>query len=98
MSIDPTPKQFTVMVIKPDAVQAGKVDEIVERVSPYNNHFSNSVCECLCVCHLQVRAEGMEVLAMEERLLSKEDAAEFYKQHEGSVITMLHILYMCVRT
>ena len=31
-SLDPTPKQFTVMVIKPDAVQAGKVDEIIERV------------------------------------------------------------------
>ncbi len=33
---DPTPKEFTVMVIKPDAVQAGKIDEIIERVSPFN--------------------------------------------------------------
>lgn len=32
VSTDPTPKQFTVLVIKPDAVQAGKVDEIVEKV------------------------------------------------------------------
>ena len=32
VSIEPTPKQFTVLVIKPDAVQAGKVDEIVEKV------------------------------------------------------------------
>jgi hypothetical protein len=29
---EPTPKQFTVLVIKPDAVQAGKVDDIVEKV------------------------------------------------------------------
>ncbi len=34
---------------------------------------------------LQLKAEGMEVLAMEERILSKEEAAEFYKQHEGVV-------------
>lgn len=33
---DPTHKEFTVMVIKPDAVQAGKIDEIIERVSPSN--------------------------------------------------------------
>ena len=30
---EPTKKQFTVLVIKPDAVQAGKVDEILEKVS-----------------------------------------------------------------
>ena len=29
---DPTPKQITVLLIKPDAVQAGKVDDIVEKV------------------------------------------------------------------
>ena len=29
----PTKKQFTVLLIKPDAVLAGKADEIVERVS-----------------------------------------------------------------
>ena len=27
----------------------------------------------------------MQILAQEERQLTKEDAAEFYKQHEGSV-------------
>ncbi len=33
---DPTRKEFTVMVIKPDAVQAGKIDEIIEKVSSFN--------------------------------------------------------------
>ncbi len=33
---EPTRKECTVMVIKPDAVQAGKIDEIVERVRPFN--------------------------------------------------------------
>ena len=32
----------------------------------------------------QVEASGMEVLKKEEKLLTKEEAAEFYKQHEGS--------------
>ena len=32
ISTEPTPKQFTVLVIKPDAVQAGKVEDIVEKV------------------------------------------------------------------
>ena len=32
ISVEPTPKQFTVLLIKPDAVQAGRVDEIVEKV------------------------------------------------------------------
>ena len=32
----------------------------------------------------QVEAEGMEILRKEERTLTKEEAAEFYKQHEGS--------------
>jgi hypothetical protein len=59
----PTHKQFTVMVIKPDAVQDGKVEEILERV----------------------KNEGMEVLATQEHLFTKEEAMEFYKQHEGSV-------------
>ena len=29
--------------------------------------------------------QGYQVLAKEERQLTKEEAAEFYKQHEGSV-------------
>ena len=49
-----------------------------------------------CACYksttlnrfLQVKAEGLEVLAMEERVLTKEEAAEFYKQHEDSVSFM----------
>lgn len=32
----------------------------------------------------QVEESGMEVLKKEEKLLTKEEAAEFYKQHEGS--------------
>ena len=32
-----------------------------------------------------MESEGYEILAKEERLLTKEEAAEFYKQHEGSV-------------
>lgn len=34
--------------------------------------------------NLQVEESGMEVLKKEEKILSKEEAAEFYKQHEGS--------------
>ena len=60
---EPTHKQITVMVIKPDAVQAGKVDDILERV----------------------KSEGLEVLAIEEHQFTKEEAIQFYKQHEGSV-------------
>ncbi len=30
---EPTHKEFTVMVIKPDAVEAGKVDEIMEKIT-----------------------------------------------------------------
>lgn len=56
------------MVIKPDAVQAGRVEEILERV----------------------QAEGIEVLACEEHLFTKEEAVEFYKQHEESVSISLH--------
>ena len=33
---------------------------------------------------IQVEESGMEILKKEEKLLSKEEAAEFYKQHEGS--------------
>ena len=60
---EPVHKQFTVMVIKPDAVQAGKVEEILEKV----------------------KSEGVEVLAYEEHQFTKDEAIEFYKQHEGSV-------------
>ena len=61
------------MVIKPDAVQAGKVDEIVEKV----------------------QSQGMEILAKEEHQFTKEEAAEFYKQHEGSVsCPSLSIVYI----
>ena len=35
---EPTRKQFTVLVIKPDAVQAGKVDEILEKVRFTRTH------------------------------------------------------------
>ena len=38
---------------------------------------------------LQVEAQGYQVLAKEEKQLTKEDAAEFYKQHEGSVSLLL---------
>lgn len=66
VSTEPTHKQFTVMVIKPDAVQAGKIDEIIERV--------RCCVKFLNLIALQVKAEGMEVLAIEERVLSKEEA------------------------
>ena len=33
----------------------------------------------------QVEEQGYQVLAKEERQLTMEEAAEFYKQHEGSV-------------
>lgn len=60
--IEPKRKELSLLVIKPDAVRAGKVDEILETVE----------------------AKGLEVLLKEERQLTKEEAAEFYKQHEGS--------------
>jgi nucleoside diphosphate kinase len=60
--IVPTKKQYTVAIIKPDAVAAGTAEEILEKME----------------------AAGMEVLLKEERTLTREDAAEFYKQHEGS--------------
>lgn len=59
----PTRKQYTVAVIKPDAVANGVVEEILA----------------------QVEAAGLEVLCREERTLTKEEAEDFYKQHEGSV-------------
>ena len=42
---EPTPKQFTVLLIKPDAVKAGRVDEIVEKVffQPKINHNVHSL-------------------------------------------------------
>ena len=33
----------------------------------------------------QVEAVGLEVLCQEERTLTREEAEDFYKQHEGSV-------------
>ena len=32
----------------------------------------------------KIESCGIEVLHQEEKVLSKEEAAEFYKQHEGS--------------
>jgi hypothetical protein len=32
----PTKKEVTLMIIKPDAVKAGKVDEIIEQVYTYS--------------------------------------------------------------
>jgi len=60
--VEEIPKQVTVAIIKPDAVQAGLVDDIVKKIEE----------------------AGMEVLKMEERTLSKEEAADFYREHEGS--------------
>ena len=34
---------------------------------------------------VQLEAKGLELLVKEERQLTREEAAEFYKQHEGSV-------------
>ena len=92
-SVEPTPKQFTVLVVKPDAVQAGKVDEIIEKVGwSYASikcliYYSNCLLANYCkfVLLFQVEGQGYQVLAKEERQLTKEEAAEFYKQHEGSV-------------
>lgn len=55
-------KEFTVMVIKPDAVKAGRVAEIIQTL----------------------QEQGVEILMKEERQMTKEEAAAFYKQHEGS--------------
>ncbi|CAB3983118.1 thioredoxin domain-containing 3 homolog isoform X4 [Paramuricea clavata] len=55
-------KEVSLAIIKPDAVKAGLVAEIIAKV----------------------KSEGMEILRQEERTLTKEEAAEFYKQHEGS--------------
>ena len=76
----PTKKQITLAVIKPDAVQAGLVDEIIEKVMTCIRQVHTIMCSLL-----QFKESGMEVLHREERVLSKEEAAEFYKQHEGSV-------------
>ncbi|XP_020893204.1 thioredoxin domain-containing protein 3 homolog isoform X2 [Exaiptasia diaphana] len=56
------PKQVTLAIIKPDAVKAGLVDDIIKKVEDM----------------------GIEILKKEERTLTKEEAAEFYKQHEDS--------------
>lgn len=51
---------------------------------------------------LQVEEQGYQVLAKEERQLTKEEAAEFYKQHEGSVSLLFsnhfsdHFKLLCV--
>jgi thiol-disulfide isomerase/thioredoxin len=63
VTIEPVKKQISVLVIKPDAVQAGKADEIIEKLTE----------------------NGYTILRNEERQLTKEEAAEFYKQHETSV-------------
>ena len=39
----------------------------------------------------QLEAKGLEVLMKEERQLTKEEAAEFYKQHEGSVSAVTQV-------
>jgi nucleoside diphosphate kinase len=62
VTIEPVKKQISVLVIKPDAVQAGKADEIIEKLTE----------------------NGYTILRNEERQLTKEEAAEFYKQHETS--------------
>ena len=41
---------------------------------------------------IQLKEQGLEVLAEEERQLSKEEATEFYKQHEGTVSQHSHPL------
>ena len=83
---EPTKKQFTVLVIKPDAVQAGKVDEILEKVSftpthtphippPHTHaHTSYSSVEPLFIVY------GLRV----------------YSRHSGT-IGILHIhVYLCI--
>ena len=37
----------------------------------------------------------MEILRQEERTLTKEEAAEFYKQHEGSEHFQKLVEFMC---
>ncbi|XP_070570046.1 thioredoxin domain-containing protein 3 homolog isoform X6 [Ptychodera flava] len=59
-ALKPKPKQVTVAVIKPDAVKAGHVDEIVEKM----------------------KAEGLEILAQEERMLTEDEARDFYSMHK----------------
>ena len=47
----------------------------------------------------QLEAKGLEVLMKEERQLTKEEAAEFYKQHEGSVSAAREVWpYTCMCT
>ena len=63
------------MMIKPDAVQEGKVEEIVEAI----------------------KSHGLEVLAQEERQLTREQAEEFYQHHreEVSFSILLIVTHFC---
>ena len=49
---EPTPKQYTVLLIKPDAVQAGKVDEIIEKVGLYFCFSEHYHVLLLCINYL----------------------------------------------
>lgn len=40
-----------------------------------------------CPYCFQLEEQGVEILMKEERQMTKEEAAAFYKQHEGSVST-----------
>lgn len=52
-----------------------------------SNAYSNCLLDynIILFCVFQVEEQGYQVLAKEERQLTIEEAAEFYKQHEGSV-------------
>ena len=47
---EPTPKQITVMVVKPDAVAAGKVEEIIQQVSVTVTHMYMYVSTLMVYC------------------------------------------------
>ena len=84
------------MIIKPDAVKAGQVDDIIEQVSNTRTHtYTYTPTHTHTHTHTQLTSQGLEVLAKEERVLTKEEAAEFYKQHEGAV-SQYHI-HTCTR-
>ncbi|XP_072034016.1 thioredoxin domain-containing protein 3 homolog isoform X2 [Amphiura filiformis] len=57
----PVPKEVTVVLIKPDAVKEGKVDEIKQKI----------------------QESGFDILTEEERILSEDEAKDFYKDQEG---------------
>ncbi len=44
---------------------------------------------------IQLESQGYEVLNKEERQLTKEEAAEFYKQHEESVNIIIVCYLIC---